>query len=150
MCPVCVISILSLSSFLVVSFFSFALKISYAYLISPTNAIYPAQPIHLEFIIAIMFTEEYNLWSSSCYSCSLLLLPPSQVQIFSLASCTLCSSLNSRDQVSHAHKTTGKIIIKIFLFLDNRWQYRKAWTEWQHEFYTFNLLSNTVHEYSFD
>jgi hypothetical protein len=45
----------------------------------------------------------------------------------------LCSSLNVRDQYSHAHRTMGKIkfvYILIFMFLDSRREDKRFWTEW--------------------
>jgi hypothetical protein len=46
---------------------------------------------------------------------------------------SLCSSLNVRDQLSHPHKTTGRILvlcILIFTFLDSRREDKRLWTEW--------------------
>jgi hypothetical protein len=65
---------------------------------------------------------------------------PSSVQISSSVPCSLfsntlslCSSLNARDQVSHPHRTTCKIIVLhvlIFKFFDNRREDRSFWNEW--------------------
>jgi hypothetical protein len=51
---------------------------------------------------------------------------------------SLCSSFNVKDQVSHPHKTTSKIILLymlIFTFFN-----RRFWTEWQQALPEFNLL----------
>jgi hypothetical protein len=45
----------------------------------------------------------------------------------------LCSSVSVRDQVSHLHKTEGKIrdfCTLIFKFLDRRQEGKRFWTEW--------------------
>jgi hypothetical protein len=44
-----------------------------------------------------------------------------------------CSSPNVRDQVSHPYKTTAKMTVShnlIFMFLDNRQEDKRFWTEW--------------------
>jgi hypothetical protein len=47
------------------------------------------------------------------------------------------------DQVSHPHKTTGKIIVLytlIFIFFENRQEDKRFWTEWKVAFSEFNLV----------
>jgi hypothetical protein len=56
---------------------------------------------------------------------------------------SLCSSLNVRDQVLHAYRNIGKIIvlyILIFIFLDSGQEDKKFRTEWLRAFLEFNLL----------
>jgi hypothetical protein len=54
---------------------------------------------------------------------------------------SLCSSLNVRDQVSHPHRTTGKILhSQMFTFLESRREDRRFWTEWLQALPEFTLL----------
>ena len=104
-------------------------KSLYAPLQFSLRATCPTYLFILDLITRIIFGEEYRSLSSSL--CSFLhspvtssLLGPN-VPLSTLFSNTLslCSSLNVSDQVSHPHKTTGKIIvlfILIFIFLDNK------------------------------
>ena len=95
--------------------------------------------ILLDFITRTTLGEEYRSLSSSL--CSLLhspvtlsLLGPN-ILLNTIFSNTLSflSSLNVNDQVSHPHKTTGKIIvlyILIFKFLDSNLEDKRFCTEW--------------------
>jgi hypothetical protein len=49
----------------------------------------------------------------------------------------------SRDQVSHTHGTTGRIIylrLLIFTFLDSRREDKRFWTEWWQALPEFKLV----------
>ena len=81
-----------------------------------------------------------NTWDKVCRSvssvCSYLLLSPN-ILLSTLFSYTLslCSSLNVTDQVSHPHKTTGKIIflytlICIIFFFNSKLEDTRFCTEW--------------------
>jgi hypothetical protein len=79
----------------------------------------------------MIFGDEYELSSSSLLDflqppvTSSLLGPNNIISALFSNTLNLCSSLNMRDQVSYAHKTTGKIIvlyILFFTFLDSRWE----------------------------
>ena len=95
---------------------------------SPIRATFPAHLILLGFITRTILGEEYKSFSSSL--CNLLHSPVTSsflgpnILLNTMFSNTL-SILSSRtvsDQVSHPHKTTGKIIVLynlIFKFLDS-------------------------------
>jgi dolichol kinase len=82
-------------------------------------------------IILIILDEECKLWSSSLYIflqtpvTSCLFGPNFLLNTLFSNTFSLCSSLKVRDEVSHAYRTTGNIIlvvvyILIFIFLDSR------------------------------
>ena len=94
-------------------------------LLSPIRATCPAHPIH-DFITRTIFGEQYRSLSSSLCSflhspvASSLLGPNILLNTLFSNTPSLRSSLNISDQVSHPHKTTGKITalyILIFKFL---------------------------------
>jgi hypothetical protein len=128
--------------YLVVSFLLAVPLITYMRSFSPLFKLY-ALHILSSLITPIILGEEYTLQNSSLSS---FLQPPvtssPSVQISSSAPCP-CFSLSVRGQVSHPHRTTGKIIvlyILILIFLDSRWEDNGRWTEWQQALPEFHLL----------
>ena len=98
----------------------FATKTLYTPLLSPIRATCPAPLILLNFVTRILLGEQYG---SLSYSCSFLhspvtlsLLGPNiTLSTVSADILRLRSSLNVSDQVSHPHKTAGKIYSSVYL-----------------------------------
>jgi hypothetical protein len=102
--------------------------------------------------------DEYKTWSSSLcnflYSPVIppLLGPNNLLRTLFSNTLRLCSSLSVTDQVSHPHKTTGRI--KFFcsltvIFLDSRWEDKRIWQNGSK--HSLNLVcSSSLHACNFD
>jgi len=92
----------------------------------------------VDLITRKMSSEEYRslsyLLCSFFHSCvtSYFLGPNILLKILFSQTLSLLSSLNMSDQVSHPHKTTGKVVvlhILIFIFLDREMEDKRFCTE---------------------
>src|SRR5215510_9554704 len=97
----------------------------------------PCPPTSVVFDIRITFGEYRSFSSSLCNFLhspvtSSLLGPNALLNTLFPNTLSLCSSLNVSDQVSHPHKTSGRIIvlyILIFKFLDSSLEDKRFCTE---------------------
>ena len=103
----------------------FPTKILYAPLVSPIRATRPAPLIIIDLITQIIFGEEYRSVSFSLCSflhssvTSSLLGPNSLLTTIFSNTLSLRNSPSVNDQVSHPHRTMGKIIIVYILFFSH-------------------------------
>jgi hypothetical protein len=91
------------------------------FLISSMHSTHPTHRILLNLITIITFGEAHKLWSSSLWKFFLspvispLLGPNILVRTLFSNTLNLCSSLNVTDQVLHAHGTTNKSYISVYV-----------------------------------
>ena len=118
-------------------------------ILSPTRTICPAHLILLDFITRTILGEAYISLSSTLYGfphspiTSSLLGPNILLSTLLSNTLSLRFSLNVSDQVLHAYKTIGKIIVPyilIFKFLDSKLEDKRFCAEWKQAIPDFNLL----------
>ena len=118
---------------------SFPIKILYKPLPSPIRATFPAHLILFNFITQTILGEEYRSWSPSL--CSFLHFPLTSslfgqnmfLDTLFPNNVSLPSSINVSDQVSHPHKTRGKIIVLYILNLKvlvSKLEHKIFYTKW--------------------
>ena len=123
-----------------------ASKTLYAYALFPTRAKFPTYLNLLDLITLMIFGEECRKKGSSL--CTLLpspvtssLLDPNILLSTKLSNTLrLCSSLNTRRQISHPYKTSNIIILCIFIVLASKLEDKRFCTKWYLGFRALNLL----------
>jgi len=83
--------------------------------------------------LIILYFANVNLRSHSLWNCLHSPVMPKHSPQHLVLNLNLCSSLHTKEQLSHPYKTWGKITylyILIFMSADRRWEDKRFWTEW--------------------